>query len=54
MADEPVRQFCLVDEYAGFGGSSSKPNVTNLSEVARQRRLLSELYDRAACSATGF
>ena len=31
-----------------------KPNAASLSEVARQLRLLSGLYDQAARSASGF
>ena len=54
MANGDVRQFCLVDEYAGFGGGSGKPNVATLSEVARQLRLLSGLNDKAARSAASF
>ena len=54
MAYRDVRESCLVDEYADFGGGTDKPNATSLSEVARQLRLLSGLYDQAARSASGF
>ena len=54
MAYRDVRESCLVDEYATFDGGSGKPNATSLSEVARQLRLLSGLYDQAARSATSF
>ena len=54
MAYRDVRESCLVDEYAAFDGGSGKPNAASLSEVARQLRLLSGLYDQAARSATSF
>ena len=54
MAYRDVRESCLVDEYAAFGGGSGKPNAASLSEVALQLRLLSGLYDQAARSATSF
>ena len=54
MAYRDVRESCLVDEYATFDGGSGKPNAASLSEVARQLRLLSGLYDQAARSATSF
>jgi predicted MarR family transcription regulator len=54
MAYRDVRESCLVDEYAAFGGGTGKPNAASLSEVARQLRLLSGLYDQAARSASGF
>ena len=54
MAYRDVRESCLVDEYAAFDGGSGKPNAESLSEVARQLRLLSGLYDQAARSATSF
>jgi len=54
MAYRDVRESCLVDEYAAFDGGSGKPNAATLSEVARQLRLLSGLYDQAARSATSF
>ena len=54
MAYRDVRESCLVDEYAAFGGGSGKPNAVSLREIARQLRLLSGLYDQAARSATNF
>lgn len=54
MAYRDVRESCLVDEYAAFDGGGGKPNAASLSEVARQLRLLSGLYDQAARSATSF
>ena len=54
MAYRNVRESCLVDEYAAFDSGSRKPNAARLSEVARQLRLLSGLYDQAARSATSF
>ena len=48
MAYRDVRESCLVDEYAAFEGGSGKPNAASLNEVARQLRLLSGLYDKAA------
>ena len=54
MAYRDVRESCLVDEYAAYGGGTGKPNAASLSEVARQPRLLSGLYDQAARSASGF
>mgnify|MGYP001234610592 FL=1 len=54
IAYRDVRESCLVDEYAAFDGGSGKPNAASLSEVARQLRLLSGLYDQAARSATSF
>ena len=54
MAYRDVRESRLVDEYAAFGGGIGKPNAASLSEVARQLRLLSGLYDQAARSATTF
>ena len=45
---------CLVHEYAAFDVSSGKPNAASLSEVARQLRLSSGLYDEAARSVTSF
>jgi predicted MarR family transcription regulator len=54
MAYRDVRESCLVDEYAAFGDGTGKPNAASLSEVARQLRLLSGLYDQAARSASGF
>ena len=54
MAYRDVRESCLVDEYAAFDGGSGKPNAASLSEVARQLRFLSRLYDQAAHSATSF
>jgi len=49
-----VRESCLVDEYAAFDGGRADSNAKNLTEVARQLRLLSGLYDQAARSATSF
>jgi predicted MarR family transcription regulator len=54
MAYRDVRESCLVDEYAAFDGGGGKPKAASLSEVARQLRLLSGLYDQAARSATSF
>jgi predicted MarR family transcription regulator len=54
MAYRDVREACLIDEYAAFDDGSGKPNAASLSEVARQLRLLSGLYDQAARSASGF
>ena len=54
MAYRDVRESCLVDKYAAFGDGTGKPNAASLSEVARQLRLLSGLYDQAARSASGF
>ena len=54
MAYRDVRESCLVDEYADFGGGSGKPKAASLSEVARRLRILFGLYDQAACSATSF
>jgi len=54
MAYRDVRESCLVYEYAAFDGGGGKPNAASLSEVARQLRLLSGLYDQAARSATSF
>ena len=54
MAYRDVRESCLVDEYAAFGGGSGKPNAASLSEVASHLRLLSGLYDQAARGATSF
>jgi len=54
MAYRDVRESCLVDEYAAFDGGGGKPNAASFSEVARQLRLLSGLYDQAARSATSF
>ena len=54
MAYRDVREPCLVDEYAAFGGGTGKPNAASLSVLARQLRLLSGLYDQAARSASGF
>lgn len=45
MAYRDVRESCLVDEYAAFGGGIGKPNAVSLREIARQPRLLSGLYD---------
>jgi predicted MarR family transcription regulator len=44
----------LVDEYAAFDGGRALANAESLTEVARQLRLLSGLYDQAARSATSF
>ncbi len=54
IAYRDVRESCLVDEYAAFDSCGGKPNAASLSEVARQLRLLSGLYDQAARSATSF
>ena len=54
LAYQDVRESCLVDEYAAFDGGSGKPNAASLSEVARQLRFLSGLYDQAARGATSF
>ena len=54
MAYRDVRELCLVDEYAAFDGGSGKPNAASFSEVARQLRFLSGLYDQAARSANSF
>ena len=54
MAYRDIRESCLVDEYAAFDGTSGKLNAASLSDVARQLRLLSGLYDQAARSATSF
>lgn len=43
-----VREACLVDGFADFGGGKG----AELGEVARQLRLLSGIYDQAARSAT--
>lgn len=54
MAYRDVRESCLVDEYAAFDGGRASANAESLTEVARQLRLLSGLYDQAARSATSF
>ena len=54
MAYRDVRESCLVDEYAAIDDGTGKPNVASLSEVARQLRLLSVLYDQATRSAASF
>ena len=54
MSYRDVRESCQVDEYAAFDGGSGKSNAASLSEVARQLRLLSGLYDQADRSATSF
>jgi predicted MarR family transcription regulator len=54
MAYRDVRESCLVDEYAAFDGGWASANAESLTEVARQLRLLSGLYDQAARSATSF
>ena len=43
-----VRESCLVDGFVDFDGEKR----AELSEVARQLRILSGLYDQAARSAT--
>jgi predicted MarR family transcription regulator len=54
MTYRDVRESFLVDEYAAFGDGSGKSNAASLSEVARQLKLLSGLYDQTARSATTF
>ena len=54
IAYRDVRESCLVDEYAAFAGGRASANAESLTEVARQLRLLSGLYNQAARSATSF
>lgn len=54
MAYRDVRESCLVDEYVALNGGHPAPDAKHLTEVARQLRLLSGLYDQAARSATSF
>jgi predicted MarR family transcription regulator len=52
--DTTGRGEALCMAYAAFDGTSGKLNAESLSDVARQLRLLSGLYDQAARSATSF
>ena len=54
MTYRDVRESFLVDGYVAFGGGSGNPNAASLSEVARQLKLLSGIYDQTARSATSF
>ena len=54
MAYRDVRESCLVDEYVAIDSGVGKPNLASLSEIARQLRLLSGLYNQATRNATSF